>query len=389
MFDDEFGDEKIVVSEDENGIIFINCDDESIVWDSVVSKERKDDFWYSYSKIDMSYEIDDCVLVRTTDAFPFRGVVETPAHGDAFVSISSEIFNYPILKILRKKYSGDELLEEMRKYNLCIKNLRNTIHFCINGLVGNHMLGNFSGRSYVIVEPLKYHITDSSLRSLAVHDTYFEDDMYLSDEAILIITEKKYNQIKDDPNYIEDLKKFKIFVFSGKNQYEAVCKALNYLGYDCFTLSDFCYSRSFDKHIEQCSVGMTKCVESIRKEYNIDSISHFGSRFQYKEEVDMGRELLSVQLEHFHYILDNSVVPEELLEKIKKYEKVGLFDGSYSTKMTLTEMYMSLDRYYVSFIDTMDKLIECIGLENIERLTKEFNEIYVERYKKGHNNKKK
>ena len=44
------------------------------------------------------------------------------------------------------------------------------------------------------MEPLKHQINNPALYSLAAHDTYFTDDVMLSDEAIIIISEEEYNK---------------------------------------------------------------------------------------------------------------------------------------------------------------------------------------------------
>lgn len=207
-----------------NNITYLECNSDLCIDDSVL--KRND-----------SYDLDDCVLVRTTDIFPFNGIVETPVHGNAYAFTSSDIIGEAILDVLRKKYSGDELLKESKKYEVCFEIFRTTIHFCINGLVTSHMYGNFEGRPYAIIEPLKHHIMDKSLCSLNACDTYFNDDMVLSDEAVLVITEDKFNEIKNDLLYVDTLSKFKIFVYRGNNQYEAVRNVLEKLGYDYFRIN--------------------------------------------------------------------------------------------------------------------------------------------------------
>ena len=55
------------------------------------------------------YSIDDCVLIRTTDVFPFDGVVETPINGNAYEFSKSMYFGEIIIDMLKNKYPEREL----------------------------------------------------------------------------------------------------------------------------------------------------------------------------------------------------------------------------------------------------------------------------------------
>ena len=197
-------------------IIFLECTEEQFD-DSIVTKKEE-------------YSLEDIVLVRTTDQFPFKKIVETPNHGRATTKGSSYILGQEIVEAIRRKYktvqekSREAFIEEVHQFDVLAKNPRKTIHFAINGLVGSHELGNFEGRAFVIIEPLKHHIEDKSLLSLGACDTYFDDDMILSEDAVVLIEESIYKKIKDDEKYkptLESMKK--IYVYRG-NQKEAAVR---------------------------------------------------------------------------------------------------------------------------------------------------------------------
>ena len=174
-----------------NGIGFLDCGDEEFCSYSVACEDSADKF-YGMGIMPKSYELDDCVIVHTTDVFPFDGLIQTASHGNAIFKSDSDILMLPLLRILRQKYEKLAVEEELKKFQLYFKHFRSTIHFTINGLVGDHGYGTFSGRPYVILEPLKHQINNPALYSLAAHDTYFTDDVMLSDEAIIIISEEEY-----------------------------------------------------------------------------------------------------------------------------------------------------------------------------------------------------
>lgn len=52
-------------------VTFLECDSLDYIGDSRDKGEKK-------------YSLEELVLIRTTDVFPFDGVVETPVHGCAY-----------------------------------------------------------------------------------------------------------------------------------------------------------------------------------------------------------------------------------------------------------------------------------------------------------------
>ncbi|MBR3362434.1 MAG: hypothetical protein IKG40_00745 [Bacilli bacterium] len=143
------------------------------------------------------------MLVRTTDSFPFYHEIHTPLYDGAYDFEGSMYFHYIIVDKLKEIY-GDKWKEEYEKYKIFSENPRDTLHFTINGLVQSHMQGNFDERKFILLEPLKHHI-DESIRSLRPEDTYYKGNMSLLNEAALIISEDVFNEIKNNPNYIEEL----------------------------------------------------------------------------------------------------------------------------------------------------------------------------------------
>ena len=90
-------------------------------------------------KID-KYSVKDCVLVRTTSGFPINCIVKTP-HNNKTVIMNgiSTILGVEINKKIREMYEplSNEFKEIEKLTELKYRNLRPTVHFCINGLVTN------------------------------------------------------------------------------------------------------------------------------------------------------------------------------------------------------------------------------------------------------------
>ena len=133
-----------------------------------------------------TYTIDDCVLIRTTEHFPFNHEVLSGKSAHGVVKESLDIVSEYIWHKCPNLSEEEKinLINNLKIYNIIE---RNTVHWCINGLVGSHGFNDFSERPFIIIEPLKYHVNDKNLMSLLAEDTYFSDRVKLSDKAILLI----------------------------------------------------------------------------------------------------------------------------------------------------------------------------------------------------------
>ena len=355
-------------------IIFLECTEEQFD-DSIVTKKEE-------------YSLEDIVLVRTTDQFPFKKIVETPNHGRATTKGSSYILGQEIVEAIRRKYktvqekSREAFIEEVHQFDVLAKNPRKTIHFAINGLVGSHELGNFEGRAFVIIEPLKHHIEDKSLLSLGACDTYFDDDMILSEDAVVLIEESIYKKIKDDEKYkptLESMKK--IYVYRG-NQKEAVKQVLNELGYDAFIVNSHGYVRGLES--ESQAGKMWNYLERIRKEKGIKTISHFESSYNEEDHEILEEESLRGDIIYVIFIVEKAfnekIIDEEfrnkIIDAIKKDSELGI---NYAEEYY---DYSSTKRGYL--LPLIPTLIEKIGLENIKKYTKEYNEMFIEELEKAY-----
>jgi len=323
----------------------------------------------SFNDSDKEYSIDDCMLVRTTDIFPFDGIVQTPINGNAYGFGSSLYFGEIISEMLRNKYPNrftneeeeKNFFKELHEYEIVFETLRRTVHFTINGLVGSTAYGNFDNKPYVILEPLKYHI-DKSMKGLRVEDTYFDSDLFLSDESALVIDDNTYNKISNNPNYIDDLSKFKIYVFKGSQQ-NAVSLALNDMGYDSFLISSHGYVNGIEE--DSSASKMYDFVNDFATTNNISREGHFYSEINYQDALARNDKSEAINTMHLMYVLDNSNIPVEVIDNIKLLiEEKNDIHG------------------------LLELVIKEIGFEQLKKLTKEFNANYIESLNKGKNSKK-
>ena len=294
------------------------------------------------------YTINDCVLIRKTGTFPKEGIVETPVHALAYEFGKSSIIGDAIYDKLREKYTTIEnMTRESKKYDVYYETYRSTIHFTINGVVADSMYGQFS-YPYAIIEPLKHHIDDESLATLRVEDTYFTDDMKLSDEAILLIPEEEREKLAE--RY--DLTGLNIRTYTGELE-QAIKDELQQAGYDFFDVNDHGYRKGLDSGTKDSE--MYNFIYEYCQAHGIPQKRHFYAEINYEDREKRQEEAEKIDELHLRYILDSGLVSEETIDKVNK-----LFEN---------RMYYKQD-----FEELMSQVVDQVGLDKLAELTDEFNQ---------------
>lgn len=262
---------------------------------------------------EIKYNLDDCVLVRTTRHFPFNRIVETPINAYAECkSVPSGLKE--ALDNIYKDLPYEERKEKLKIFEAKQRVLRSSVHFCINGLVGSHGYGNFSGRPFIIIEPLKYHV--DSIDTLRVEDTFFTNDIQLSNEAVIIIRSDYYEKIKNDEFYKEELNNYKIYLYKGNNEGLAIETVLNRLGYDSFVMNAHGY---IDGPIEGTpAYGMRKFIYGYAEQNGINVDKHFYSDRNFEEHNMMEKESTEISLRIVDEISKTLELDENTIASIKR-----------------------------------------------------------------------
>ena len=155
------------------------------------------------------YMASDIALVRTTDWLPKNGVINAICNVPFVCKLNdatSEVAYRDILKTYDKIKDLDpdkiaEIIDEntkkSREYIPWSTQYRSSVHFCLNGIVSNHMQGNFDDNYIVIIEPFLQHENDSNILAVRGEDTYFKDSIQLSDKAIILIEESYLNELTE------------------------------------------------------------------------------------------------------------------------------------------------------------------------------------------------
>ena len=294
------------------------------------------------------YNIDNCILIRTTNIFPCDGVIETPIHGNAYYSDESNYLKEVIEKYFGK-YSDD--------YDIVCETKRTTVHFTINGLVANSMYGKFD-YPFIILEPLKYHINDESLLSLRVEDTYFNDDVTLSNEAIIMIDESRFDELNDE----YDLSKYNIQVYKGDRK-EALKLLLDKKGYQYFEVNDHGYVEGLDETTDASK--MYQFIAEYAYEHDIGQDKHFYSEINMSDALNREENKKDVSKRHLLYVMDNGVFTEKLVEEI-----LPCIDNE------------------IKVIRVLQNNIEKIDFDLLKEKTIEFNNMEIERLENSKQNVK-
>jgi len=311
------------------------------------------------------YTINDCILVRTTDVFPFDGIVQTAEDGCRLIKSLPEGFEYALRNLLKDNKNINMILESLQ---IVQKTRRNTTHYCINGLVGSHATGNFQGRPFILFDPFKYHCDSKNLIGIRGEDTFFLGNLVLSSEAAILIKKEVYEIIKNDPLYMDTLSKLKVFIYDQKkeSEEEAVKRVLNELGYDSFLIKGHGYDGigGGNPKADKMDLFLSKFAQ----EHGISQEPHVSSD-NYFERDDLETE-------------DSIEISLKIINEMCKHLNKDEEDTKYY-KSIITNRVGSIGYYK----EDMENIIKEYGIDNlislISRINMEtINQIYEEKHAK-------
>ena len=132
-------------------------------------------------------EKENLILIRSTEFLPQNRKILSPVNASAQNKDSNITVN------------NEQLSSQI--YN------RHTIHCAFNGLVRGGFFGasHWEENPFIIIEPFKYH-NDSTFRGGFVGDSFFDQNISLSNEAIIMVQKDYYeahkDQFNDEYNYL-------------------------------------------------------------------------------------------------------------------------------------------------------------------------------------------
>ena len=146
------------------------------------------------------YTAEDIALVRVTDHFPIDGIINSISNVP-FVHYMNDLSHEALDEILKEEgLSYDERKEEVNSHTPLSTQYRSSVHFCLNGIVSSHAYGNFDGNPFVIIEPFKHHESNPNILSVRGEDTYFQDRLTLSQDAIILVDERFKDLVPNNSN---------------------------------------------------------------------------------------------------------------------------------------------------------------------------------------------
>lgn len=334
---------------------------------------------------------EDMLFIRTTQVFPKDGVVE---HVGQYSEV--ETIGNPLMDALMKidpEINKDEL-------QLVAPRFRWTTHWCVNGIVGDHSLGAFSGRDFFIIEEASEQTENKNLLNMLVADVIFMGDVKLSSKARIMMHIEKYQELMSNPKMKKQLRKMNIILYKG-NPSEALKMYMNERGYVYGKMSSFSYVAGIKEGPEKEYLDK---IESSLKEGKVEGFEHCA--YTSDEGVKLSAMRNPQFVSEVFYTADKETRQMHGLEE--KQDKVGdtsIYAMSACSDEKLT--YSIIQRYFeylssiypemqslnteviqaiqennnMEFCEKAEKIIRKIGVDKIKSATEQFNKMIKEEQK--------
>lgn len=296
-----------------------------------------------------SYTDDDIVLVRSTDHLPTSGVIPaicnvpfvTPIRGIAYNAIDA-FYN-------KMGLSWDERKEIVENNTPLSTQYRSSVHFCLNGVVASHMYGNFDKNPFVIIEPFKYHKNDKNILAVRGEDTYFENQLNLSKEAIILVDERYIDKVIDS----KINEQYQVIYYQG-NQREAIDMVLVKNG----ILPELIGSN----HIIDSKTS--EMIREFIRDRGYPQDKHCYSK-SYKEDDQKNFLLWDLYAREFFTYLYSEIYGN-INDKMKEIELLSTFFANDNDKLKI-----------------LTSIIEEIGIDSYKKVVADFNNLIIEKINSG------
>lgn len=294
------------------------------------------------------YDSTDIALVRVTDHLPVEGRV--PSFSNVpFVTKINDLAHEVMTSIFEDQgLSYDEYKQMAREMSPLSTQSRSSVHFCLNGFVSSSIYGKFEGNPFVIIEPFKHHENDSNILAVRGEDTYFQDWLTLSDEAIILVDENYADKVLDsgiDPNKI---------VFYRGNQKQACDVMLTKMG------------------IVPEIVGQDYILDSSTSEY----IRNFINEKNYPRDKHCFSESYRKDDQN------NLKLWEKYAEDYYTYLYSNVY-GDIESKKEEIAFLTSADQFNSKAIELLKGVINAIGLEKYKEIVDSYNNAILEKVTAG------
>ena len=322
-------------------------------------------------------KLSDLVMVRTTNQFPRYGVVET-----------TDKYTPPVLEDSLFEKEIEEAGLNTEEYQMYSFMSRRTSHWTLNGLVSSHMYGNFQGRDFIIIEPFEEQVKNEGLLNINEADTWFEQDIELSDRAVILMPYDRYYELCKDDEFKKESSKFNIALFKGDESL-AVKMLLNDRGYIWADIGQWGFSWERDTETQEFAGKLEELQEKIAEELREQGreVCYGGTHANSKSIIldhEKMQELEDRRIDDFvDYIAENTDI-----QFLKAYLKEFLKERRYRN--------VDKDSVYVTELGDEDpelpnlspqEIFEMLGPEKLLDLTHGFNEKMLDEHRKAREEK--
>ena len=346
-------------------VSFMNCTEEMEKKAKKINDERKAIRHQQYDDEGKLLSPEDFVMVRVTDGLPRMGYVE-----------ASYRYIDPVTMVSPMSSMNDSTFNLDDSFNLKYLRARKTLHWALNSMVATHIGGNFDNRDFVIVEPFIFHMNDDNLVRFAENDTYFKGDVKLSDQAIILVSKEKYEELKANEEFIEILDTYDVRIYDG-DQRIALQAVLAEKGY----IFEHVGAWGFDFSEELLIMSRKQISKDLGKNTPDHAYTDEYAEEKKEENENMlkSTQLLYETISRWSGILNGQNV--ELIEKLRKisvplnYGKVYYYVEE-SPKKSEAEDFEN----FFELRGRPDRKLERKMVENFDPLNPEFYEISANDY---------
>ena len=316
--------------------------------------------------------IKNIALVRATNIIPFKGIVKPISEEPYLKKNTATEFGYSISDLLRKneilqpitfEYGAEEIAKDkeiIKEYIPYGSEYNSMVLWAINGLVpddSENGFGNntFSNKKCVIIDGLEEQLKSSNVVSLMPTDTAIKGSVKLSDSAIVLIEQSKYDSLDEEQK--KDLSRLNVKTFSGDLR-QVVEKTLKETGRytperPTLSRSDGGYRKS------ETSDELIQLINEIARENKILQMYHFDIIMNRFGEVsgELADEFENMQIvytyyqrQFFEYLSKKMEIEESLAENLKR---------SPDTKYYIEQLCVEIEKY---------------GIEKYKSIVREYND---------------
>ncbi len=308
------------------------------------------------------YTASDIVLVRATDHVPKNGVIKALSNvpfvcklNDAFHEVAYRYILKTPDKIKDLDYNKSmqiitEDTQKAREFSPWSTQYRSSVHFCLNGIVSSHMQGNFDNNYIVIMEPFAGNESTANILAVRGEDTYFKDEVQLSDKAIILIEASHLDELLDqniNPN-------IKIIPYRGDRDV-----SVEWVLLAMFDVVPELIGKDYIIESET-----SKMITDFISVNNYPSDKHWYSK-SYKEDDEKNLKLWEIYAKDFLTYLFSK------MGDVSQYESI------------IDKLSKNTSSFSEETITVLEKIIQQIGVESYINIIKEYNHSIDEQIELG------